>query len=121
VREVTTAAPLAKKGMEAPVSIPFLQESAMKTTLFTALIVTASSLAFTPAFAQDAMARSSSTAMTHGDAMHTDAMKGTMSHDSMKKDGMMGAKHPGTMKHDAMKKGAMKKDGMQKPEGMTGG
>jgi pentapeptide MXKDX repeat protein len=113
--------------MEAPVSIPFLQESAMKTMLFTALIATVSSLAFTPAFAQDAMARSSSTAMTHGDAMHTDAMKGTMSHDGMKKDGMkMSAEHSGAMrhdamKHDAMKTGAMKKDGMKKSEGMTGG
>ncbi|WP_235578685.1 pentapeptide MXKDX repeat protein [Rhodanobacter sp. Root627] len=101
--------------------------NAMKTTLFAALILAASGLAFTSAFAQDAMAPSSSTAMVHGDAMHANAMKGAMSHDamqknSMQKDGMkMDAMHHGAMKHDAGKMGAMKKAGMKKTDGKMGG
>ena len=60
----------------------------MKNTLFAALILAAGGLAFTSAFAQDAMAPGSSTAMAHGDAMHANAMKGAMSHDAIQKDAM---------------------------------
>jgi len=64
-----------------------------------------------PIHAQDAMAASSSTAMSH-DAMHSrGAMKG-----SMHSDGMMmknEAMKPGAMKHGAMKSGAMRHDGMK--------
>jgi pentapeptide MXKDX repeat protein len=94
----------------------------MKTTLFAALILATTGLALTPAFAQDAMAPGSSTAMAYGDAMHANAMKGAMSHDAMQKNSMkMDAMHHGAMKHDAEKMGAMKKAGMKKGDGKTGG
>jgi pentapeptide MXKDX repeat protein len=86
----------------------------MKTPLFAGLMIASiAGLAFTPAFAQDAMAPSSST------AMHHDAMKGAMPHDGMHTDGMtMDAGHQGAMKHAAMKHDSMKHDGMMKKDAM---
>ena len=63
-----------------------------------ALSATVGAFAFAPAHAQDTMAASSSTAMSHG------AMQ---SKDAMHKDGMK-------MKKDAMKSKAMHHDGMMK-------
>lgn len=85
----------------------------------TTLLVAAMSCGFatTSVFAQDAMATSSGTAMSH-DAMQKtsmkhDAMKAdSMKHDSMKMDGM---------KHDSMKKDAMKKDAMKSDAMSSGG
>lgn len=83
--------------------------------LFFAAVVTCG-LAVTSAFAQDAMAASSSSSAMSHDAMQNGSMKhdamtgGSMKHDSMKMDAM---KHD-TMKKDAMKPGATKKDAMKK-------
>lgn len=87
-----------------------------------ALSAAVGAVAFAPAHAQDTMAASSSTAMSHGampsgDAMHKDSMK-------MKKDAMKSkAMHHDDMmkKDDAMK---MKKDDMMKKDAgdaMSGG
>jgi pentapeptide MXKDX repeat protein len=110
-------------GATAPILYLPSRTSPMNVRLATLLAAAMScGLATTAVFAQDTMAASSSTAMSHdamkADSMKHDAMKpDAMKHDSMKMDGM---KH-GAMKHDAMKKGTMKKDAMKKDAMSSGG
>ena len=77
-----------------------------------ALSAAVGAFAFAPAHAQDAIAASSSTAMSHDAMQSKNAMK-----DSMHKDDMKMKKD--AMKHGAMKHKAMKHDGTMKKDDAT--